>query len=143
MSKEKLRRFRRMITVRNRRRQNPVLARALGKLSDREIDSALQNAGLTRARLFTARDAIAMHRVRMAHMLAAWEIDANDAVAENWDALKEADERCALCTQAGRCRRWLEWGRINEASQVFCPNAALLLQLSAEQAKRNLRRYLM
>lgn len=142
MSKARLRRFRRKAAARNRRWRNPILARALGYLDDQEVDSALRCAGLSRAKLFTPRDAIARHRVRMAHMLAALEVDVHDAVARNWDDLKQADHNCSVCTQAGRCRRWLQWGRINDAPRVFCPNAALFLQIGVEQAKRSLGRYL-
>ena len=142
MSKTRLRRFRRKIAVRNRRWRNPVLARALEHLDDREIDSALRRAGLSRAKLLTPRDAIARHRVRMAHMLAALGIDVRDAVERNWDVLKEADRKCSMCREAGRCRRWLDWGRLNDAPQVFCPNAALFQDIGADQALRKLGRYL-
>lgn len=142
MSKARLRRLRRKMAALNRRWRNPVLARALGHLKDHEIDSALSDAGLSRAKLFTPRDAIARHRVRMAHMLATLEVDVHDAVDWNWEALKQADQTCSLCREVGRCRRWLEWGRVNDAPQVFCPNAPLFQEIGADQAIRKLGRYL-
>lgn len=142
MSKSKLRRLRRSLAARNRRRRHPVLARALGYLNNHEIDSALCRASLTRAKLFTPGDAIAQHRVRMAHMLAALEVNVHDAVQWSWDALKQADQNCSLCKEAGRCRRWLEWGRLNDAPQVFCPNASLFREIGLDQAMRKLGRYL-
>jgi len=142
MPKARLSRFRRKMAARSRRWRNPVLARALGHLDDREIESALRRAGLSRAKLFTPKNAIARHRVRMAHMLDVLGIDIRDAVEWNWDDLKEADRKCLACRDAGRCRRWLECGRINDAPQVFCPNASLFQDIGADQALRKLRHYL-
>lgn len=134
----KTRLMRRWIAARARRRANPTLARSLSHLSDKEIDAGLVRARLSRTDLFKPHDAIAQHRVRMAHMLAALEIDADQAVASHWTELKHADGVCSRCTQAGRCRRWLEWDTHNEAPQVFCPNAPLFALFGADQANRDL-----
>lgn len=137
-----IRRLRKRIGARSRRWRHPVLARSLGRLSDAEIDEALKAAGLCREGLFIARNAIARHRTRMAHMLAMLGIDIADAVRDHWTALKDADQRCSLCPNVGRCRRWLEWGQVNDAPQVFCPNAGVFDAIGADQAKRQLGRYL-
>ena len=49
------------------------------------------------------------------------------------EAFKEADRNCSLCRQPGRCRRWLDWGQINDAPRMFCPNADLFLKIRADQ----------
>ena len=128
-------RFLHRITALARRYRHPVLARPLTTAGDREIDTALEQAGLARANLFTPADAIAKHRVHMAYMLAARHIDAERATAEYWQELKLADQTCAGCRDTGRCRRWLEWGGPAEAPSVFCPNAALFEVIGAQQAQ--------
>jgi hypothetical protein len=133
MSITGLRRIRRKIGARRRRWQHPVLSRTLENLCDDAIDRALRYAGLSRAQLFTSKNAIARHRVRMAYMLAALDVDVDDAVQGNWEAFKEADRNCSLCRQPGRCRRWLDWGQINDAPRMFCPNADLFLKIRADQ----------
>ncbi len=130
----------RWLAARRRRWQHPLLARSQARASDAEIDAALRTAGLTRAELFTPQNAIAAHRTRMAHMLAAFEIDVAQATAERWGTFKTADGLCARCTQTGRCQRWLEWGQRNEAPWVFCPNAATFAAIAAEQARAMLAR---
>lgn len=142
MGKSKARRLARRLAAKRRRWNHPVLARSQEHLSDREIDAALVRAGLERADLFTPGNAIARHRVRMAHMLLAFEIDPERAVREHWEALKQADGHCSRCAQVGRCRRWLEWGGRNGAPQVFCPNAALFAAIAAGQARREIGRHL-
>lgn len=142
MSKVSFRRMRKRIAARGRRWCNPVLARSLAKLSDDEIDRALGRARLCRRDLFTARNAIARHRVRMANMLAMLEVDVADAVEEHWDAMKDADHRCSVCPSAGRCRRWIEWCQFNGAPRVFCPNSGIFAHIGAEQAKRHIGRYI-
>lgn len=142
MRMKRLHVLRHKLAAHNRRRRHPVLARALGNLGDGEIDTALESADLSRADLFTPRNAIAAHRVRMACMLRAFEVDVHDAVARYWDALKRADHNCSRCMEAGRCRRWLEWGGMNDAPLVFCPNAAAFRTLAVEQARRELSGYM-
>lgn len=127
--------------ARRRRWQHPSLARSQACRRDDEIDAALREAGLARADLFTPANAIAHHRVHMAHMLAAIGIDVPRAVDEYWESLKQADGVCAGCSQTGRCRRWLDWGRANAAPDVFCPNAALFRSIPAEQVSAGLGRY--
>lgn len=116
-------------------RRNPVLASSLAKHSDQAIDTALKQAGLTRAQLFGAASATAKHRVRLSSMMAALKIDAKQAVAHHWPQLKGADEACKRCAQAGRCQRWLKWGWYNGAQKVFCPNAALFERMRKAQGK--------
>lgn len=111
-----------------------VLDQPLGRASDREIDAALERAGSDRVKLFSPSGAIAPHRVRMAHMLAAHGVNAAYAVAQRWDALKIADHYCAHCSNARRCRNWLTWGRRNSAPSMFCPNAQLFESIAANQA---------
>ena len=118
-----------------RRCQYPILARPLAETSDRDIDAALDLAGLTRADLFTPVVAIARHRVYMAYMLAAHHVDIARATADRWQDLKFADRSCAACRQKGRCRRWLEGGGPADATSVFCPNAALFEAIAAQQAQ--------
>ena len=118
-----------------RRCRHPILARPLDKPSDRDIDAALDRAGLTRASLFTPAGAVARHRVHMAYMLAAHHVDIARATADNWQELKLADRSCAACRQKGRCRRWLEGGGPADATSVFCPNAALFEAIAAQQAQ--------
>lgn len=122
----------RRLAAKRRRRRHPVLARALTRRSDWDIDRALRRAALTRADLFRAPSAVARHRVRMAHMLNALGVDVGRAVTKHWQALKDADGRCARCAEVRRCRRWLQWGRVNGAYHVFCPNAALFTAIATE-----------
>ncbi|MGE0611020.1 MAG: DUF6455 family protein [Hyphomicrobiales bacterium] len=142
MARKRFRNLRRRLAARHRRHRYPVLARALGSLSDAEIDTALADAGLSRVDLFTPRDAVATHRSRMACMLKMLEVDVVDAVERDWETLKQADHVCSRCAEVGRCRRWLEWGGVNEAPMVFCPNAAAFRALAAGQARRKLGGYL-
>lgn len=116
-------------------RRNAVLASSLAKHSDQEIDTALKQAGLTRAQLFGAASATAKHRVRMSSMMAALKVDAKEAVAHHWPQLKEADEACRRCAQVGRCQRWLKWGWYNGAQKVFCPNAELFERIAKTQGE--------
>jgi hypothetical protein len=101
----------------------PTLARPLGRISDHDIDAALERAGVARADLFKPAGAIARHRIHMAHMLAARHVDIAWATAERWAVLKLADDVCASCPSTGRCRRWLEAQGPSAAPIVFCPNA--------------------
>ena len=112
-----------------------VLAEPLTERSDKEIDDALKHACLTRAQLFGAAKATARHRVHMAHMMAALQVDAEHAVAHHWQALKGADEACSKCGQVERCRRWLAWGRRNRAYRAFCPNAELFEEIGTAPSK--------
>lgn len=120
--------------MRWRRLRHPVLARPLGRTSNRQIDAALERAGLTRAALFTYGGAIARHRTQMAGMLEAHGVDVARAVVENWEDLKLADHYCAHCRNARRCSRWLQWGRRNDAPKMFCVNANLFASIAASQA---------
>lgn len=110
-----------------------VFALPLADVPDSQIDEELTTKGLTRSDLFTAHRAIAPHRVRMANMLRAWQLDARRAVATIWPPLDAADNICSLCPNPGRCRRWLEWGQFNDAPLVFCPNAALFQRIARAQ----------
>ncbi len=112
---------------------SPSLSAPLAKQSDAEIDQSLAAVGFSRAQLFGAASATARHRVHMANMMGALKIDAEQAIAHHWQALKRADETCSQCGQVDRCRRWLAWGRRNKAYQVFCPNAALFDEIGEEQ----------
>jgi hypothetical protein len=113
------------ITAKLRRWRHPILAGPLVEISDRDIDAALERAGLTRADLFMPAGAIARHRVYMAYMLAARHIDIAWAAAMHWQALKLADDTCAHCPNTGRCRRWLESQGPSALPTAFCPNADL------------------
>jgi len=139
MTKVRARRPLKSIADKVRRWQNPALARALSELSNDEIDNALLRAGLTRKDLFTAGDAIAQYRVRMAYMLTTLGINVEQAVREHWASLKDADCNCSQCNQTGRCLRWLEWGRPNTGPQGFCPNATFFMSIVADQVESRLR----
>lgn len=91
MAMSKARKLARRIAAKWRRRGNPGLVRSLAHVSNGEIDIALAHAGLERADLYTPKNAIARHRIRMAHMLGAVEIHALRAVRNHWEALKRAD----------------------------------------------------
>lgn len=133
MAKSLSDRLRRWIAVLVRRRRHPLLARTVASVSDDKIDTALARAGVSRAGLFTPKDAIAPHRVYMAHMLVVFGVDVQRAAVEHWIDLKAADGECSACPRRGRCHRWLEWGQLNDAPRMFCANAGLFASIAAQQ----------
>ena len=114
--------------------RNPVLAGALSRASDDQIDEALKANNMSRADLFRPAHAAAPHRRHMALMLATWGIDIDRATERHWQQLKDAEEKCGRCLNTGRCQRWLEWGRPNTAPNTFCSNAQLWSSIAEEQA---------
>jgi hypothetical protein len=111
------------------------LSKPLGRVPDCLIDKALSERGLNRVDLFTLQTAQAPHRKRVAAMMAIKGISAVSAVEENWNALKEADHRCAYCDNARRCSRWLNWNRDNDAPRLFCPNSETLDAFEQKRAE--------
>ena len=113
-----------------------ILADPIGRTPDRIIDRLLSELGQTRSDLFTPKGARARHRVRMAHMLAAYRVDVPRAVEEHWEQLKAADNYCHYCPDPTRCQHWLERPWHEEAPKVFCPNETLFSAIASGQAKQ-------
>ncbi|MFQ5973819.1 MAG: hypothetical protein ACE5Q3_15950, partial [Alphaproteobacteria bacterium] len=59
-----------------------------------------------------------------------------EAVRHRWDDLKLADNLCAYCQSVGRCRRWLHWGRRNDAPRMFCPNSEFFSSIEARMSTK-------
>ena len=114
--------------------RSPVLAAPLTRSSGNRIDEALKKSEMAWENLFRVSHAIAQHRHRMAQMLTIYGIDVDQAVKDQWNELKAADEACAACLNTGRYRRWLEWVQPNAASEIFCPNAERWLTIAEEQS---------
>jgi hypothetical protein len=111
-----------------------ALAESLAKVSDSQIDSDLKKSCLTRSDLFRPSHAVAYHRMRLASMLAVWQIDVERAAEEHWHDLKIADERCRECQNTSRCINWLEFGQFNTAPMIFCTNSALWSAIASVQS---------
>ena len=119
-----LARMRRQATARLRQfmSKDPLL-HPLGRTPDGRIDAALAVRGWRRDDLFRAGRTLAPHRHRIAAMLLAQELVANDIVTRHWPQLKVADHLCARCVNKWRCEDWL-WGkRPGDTPRKFCPNS--------------------
>ena len=114
--------------------QAGALAEPLAKVSDSQIDADLERSCLTRSDLFRPSHAATYHRMRLASMLAVWQIDVGRAAEEHWHDLKIADERCSECQNTSRCISWLKFGQFNAAPLVFCPNSALWSAIASVQS---------
>jgi hypothetical protein len=62
-------------------------------------------------------------------MLSRFDIDREMACEHHWRKLVQAEKACARCANLDKCRRWLAWGRKNDAPNVFCRNAGLFTQM--------------
>jgi len=111
------------------------LLHPLGRASDSSIDEALTAHGLGRADLFTLGTTLAPHRHRIAAMLLMQGLSPRDLATDHWPKLKDADHRCAYCVNTKRCESWLRWGRQNDASRMFCLNAATFEQIKESTTK--------
>lgn len=111
--------------TRARRRLN----RTLADFTNQELTDLLAKAGLSRSDLFAGREGTPRHRRLMGHMLVRFGIDRQTACRHNWRSLTQAERACAQCANAGKCERWLAWGRTNNAPTVFCRNAGLFTQM--------------
>jgi hypothetical protein len=111
--------------TRARRRLN----RTLAEFTNKELSDLLAEAGMRRSDLFAGRDGAPRHRRLMGHMLVRFGIDRETACQHGWRSLAQAERACAQCANAGKCERWLAWGRANNAPTVFCRNAGLFTQM--------------
>jgi Family of unknown function (DUF6455) len=112
-----------------RHRARRRLNRDLVGFTNRELAGLLARAGIRRSDLFAGFKGNRRHRRLMGEMLARFGIDRETACADRWDEVSYAERTCAQCPNAGKCRRWLAWGRNNDAPYVFCRNAGLFTQL--------------
>ncbi len=107
----------------------------LSRLSDREVDLALADAGLSRGDLSTVLRAGNARHGLMTRTMAHFGVDPKAAALRYWRAFRDAERVCAHCTNVKRCRRWHDWGVSNDAPRMFCPNARLF-----DEMARNRRR---
>ena len=112
------------------------LNKTLMSYSDAELDRVLGRAGRRREDVFRIFRGNARNRQLMAHMIEHFGVDLEHAVRHHWDRLKRADGVCIDCPSIRRCRRWIAWGRRNDAARIFCPNAALFDELARATAGR-------
>ncbi len=103
-------------------RQRRALSREFADLKDRRLlDATLADTGLSRdqvptlVRGFPQRDRLFR---RMAARLGVKLSRIPDRATRN-----ELMWTCTTCTEAKRCRKWLDDGR-TRGHQAFCPNAA-------------------
>lgn len=127
--------WRRFSTALRRRRARRRLNRDLAGLTNKELSDLLAKAGIRRSDLFAGLEGAPRHRRLMGHMLVRFGIDRETACQHNWRSLAQAERACAQCANAGRCERWLAWGRTNNAPTVFCRNAGLFTQMRLDLAR--------
>jgi hypothetical protein len=112
------------------------LDKSLANLSDEELDRILISVGRSRGDLFTVFDGNAKHRQRLARMIEHYEVNLDHATRNHWAALRRADEACAKCSNAKRCRSWCGWGVKNDAPRIFCPHAELFDKMARTSSGR-------
>ncbi len=110
------------------------LNKSLANLSDAELDRVLISVGRSRGDLFTMFKGNAKHRQRLARMIDHYEVNLDHATQNHWSALRRADEACAQCSSAKRCRSWCGWGVKNDAPRIFCPQAELFDEIARHHA---------
>ena len=110
------------------------LNRDLAGYSNKELADLLARARMRRSELFTGFKGNRPHRQLLGRMLSHFGIDRELACEHQWHKLVRADKACAHCANVEKCRRWLAWGRKNDAPNVFCRNAALFTQLRLDLA---------
>jgi len=110
-----------------------VLGRPLSCFTDAELDRALAATGHARVDLFCRTPGNVAHRRRMAKLMAHFGVAPDYAVRHFWDALRTADEVCALCRNRRRCQSWIEWPISDDAPRVFCPNAESFDSIAFQQ----------
>lgn len=123
--------------LRTRLRRNQVLRhlnRDLANFSNKELANLLANARIGRSELFTDFKGNRRHRQLMGQMLSRFDIDRELACEHHWRKLVHAERACSQCANAQKCRRWLAWGRRNDAPNVFCRNAGLFTQMRLDLA---------
>jgi hypothetical protein len=123
---------RRFALVLRRRRARRRLNRDLAMVTEQELAGLLGTLAMTRSDVFTGVKGNRRHRQLMGAMLGRFGIDREIACAYRWEDLVEAEAVCARCPNAGKCRRWLAWGRNNDAPNVFCRNAGRFTQMRLE-----------
>lgn len=69
----------------------------------------------------------------MTAMMRHFNLNSDGAAPRYHGALRDAERVCMNCATVKRCKRWLEWGRRNDAPRVFCPNAALFDEVASDQ----------
>ena len=102
---------------------------------DPERERCLREAGISPAELRSAGKAARGFRGRMTAMMRHFRFNPDAAAPRYHGALRDAERVCMNCTTVSRCKRWLEWGRRNDAPRVFCPNAALFDDAASDQRK--------
>ena len=125
--------MRRLVVLVGRKYALFRLNTGLARFSDAQLDRWVAWAGIGRSDLFTVFKGNATHRRLMARMLTHFNIAPAVASVRCWTTLRDAEDICARCPSTGRCRRWLRWGRRNNAPSVFCPNAGLFRDLESLQ----------
>ncbi len=82
-----------------------------------------------------ARSPIAMTRDKvradLGRMMRSFSVEP-DNVSLYQDELIEAEYACALCQDVGRCRAWMARGCRDDAPRLFCPNAALMEEITPD-----------
>ncbi|MEM7223844.1 MAG: DUF6455 family protein [Pseudomonadota bacterium] len=104
-----------------------------------EMARMLAEAGVSQAEAQRGKPAGPKHRRRMAAMMGHFGIDPARADPRYWGAIRDAGRVCVNCPTEGRCHRWLNWGRANDAPRVFCPNAALFDEIASDARTRDPR----
>lgn len=110
------------------------LNRDLAGFSNKELADLLAEAGIGRTDLFTGFRGNRQNRGLMGQMLTHFDIDREMACEHHWRKLVHAEKACARCANVDKCRRWLAWGRKNNAPNVFCRNAGLFTQVRLDLA---------
>ena len=107
--------------------------RHLSRLSDRETDSVLADAGLSRSDLPVVLRSECGRRRLMIRTMIHFKVDPKAAALRYWGAFRDAERVCIQCGNVRRCRRWHLWGRHNDAPRVFCPNAQLFDDMARDR----------
>ncbi len=110
------------------------LNRDLAGFSNKQLADLLAKARMRRSDLFTDFTGNRANRQLMGHMLSHFDIDRELACEHQWHKLVHAEGACAQCANVEKCRRWLAWGRNNDAPNVFCRNAGLFTQMRLDLA---------
>ena len=112
--------------------KNPLRA-PLGRLDDSVIDASLDGLNMDRHNLFSPEASVARHRKRISGMMSTLGIRVEPVIDQCWNELKQADQRCAYCSDVRRCEQWLSFGLGTDEPRYFCPNATFFAYLKNRQ----------
>ena len=105
----------------------------LSRLSDRERDLVLADAGLSRSDLSAVLHSDGARRKLMIRTMTHFKVDPKAAALRYWGAYRDAERVCVQCRNVKRCRRWHAWGARNDAPRMFCPNAQLFDDMARDR----------